>query len=96
MENKSTMSKLLNKYKPKTPGALISKFISKKQKVSSETGFYETLVINKKPLDKQQDKSNKDNEICKKIGNVNVLTKTKYMIPSQFPNITRSRETKDK
>lgn len=92
MDKKSTISTFLNKYKPKKPGSLIAKF---KQKTTSSsgstnTGFYETLVINK-PIDTKQ-KSNKDNELCKKIPNVKSLIKRKYMIPSQFPNITEPHD----
>jgi hypothetical protein len=89
MDKKSKISTFLNTYKPKNPGSLIAKFKQKTRSSSgsTNTGFYETLVINKPPDNKQQ--SNKDNEVCKKITNVNSLIKRKYMIPSQFPNITQ-------
>ena len=97
MDNKSIMSKYLNKYKPKKPKALISKFMSKKQQTTTNTGtgFYETLIIKNQPKIKEPI-SNKDNEVCKKVANVNSLMKKKYMIPSQFPNITQGNETKNK
>lgn len=93
MDNTKTMRKLLNKYTSKASGNLISKFVTK-DKISKETGFYETLVIKKKPINKEQP-PNKTNEVCKKVGNVNSLMKKKYMIPSQFPNITQPHELKE-
>lgn len=49
------------------------------------TGFYETLIIKKKDIPKKQISS----KVCDKIGNVKKLINKKYMIPSQFPNITK-------
>jgi hypothetical protein len=75
--------------------AIMSKFLKKGKPQKSATssgddknGFYETLVVKKQKNVQQPIK--KDPEICKKIGNIRDLAKKKYMIPSQFPNITQS------
>lgn len=53
--------------------------------VVDNQGFYETLKT--KPTVEQP--TIKNGEICNKMGNISELTKKKYMIPSQFPNITQ-------
>jgi len=73
---------------------IINPIVSKKvntmqQKYSNipvGTGFYETLKI--KPQTKKK-KISENPDICKKIGNIKKLINKKYMIPSQFPNITK-------
>lgn len=60
-----------------------------KQKQKSEpyiqkNGFYDTLIIKK-----EKPEIKKSLQICNKIGNVKKLINKKYMIPSQFPNITK-------
>jgi hypothetical protein len=51
------------------------------------TGFYETLKI--KPQTRKR-KVFQNPDVCKKIGNVKKLIGKKYMVPSQFPNITKT------
>lgn len=48
------------------------------------TGFYQTLIIKK-----EAPETKKNSKVCDKIGNVKKLINKKYMIPSQFPNITK-------
>jgi hypothetical protein len=48
------------------------------------TGFYQTLIVKK-----QREEKKIPSKICDKIGNVKKLINKKYMIPSQFPNITK-------
>jgi Uma2 family endonuclease len=47
-------------------------------------GFYENLIV--KPKENKQEKAV---YVCDKIGNVKKIINKKYMIPSQFPNITK-------
>lgn len=82
-QRKAIMSKFLNRNKkPIKPPAPINN-------TNTNTGFYETLKF-KQNLNIEQTKRN--TEICKKIGNINDLIKKRYMIPSQFPNITQAHQ----
>lgn len=87
-KRRTIMSKFLNKAKasktPKPPAQTPQSSITS---IADKQGFYETLVVKKQTNAQQPIK--KDADICKKMGNIRDLTKKKYMIPSQFPNITQ-------
>lgn len=88
LQRKLVMSKFFNKgkvAKSSTP-SVSPKAINPIK--DENNGFYETLVMKKKSNIQQSIK--KDAEICKKMGTINGLIKKKYMIPSQFPNITQA------
>lgn len=77
--------------------AIMSKFLKKDKLANNskptdeKSGFYETLIMKKKDDPKQPTKYN--SQTCKKMGIINNLMKKKYMIPSQFPNITQVHST---
>ena len=79
-KRKAIMSKFLKKGKTTPPQKSATNILDNQ-------GFYETLVAKKQT--NIQKPIRKDAEICKKMGNVKELTKKKYMIPSEFPNITQ-------
>ncbi len=82
LNRKLIMSKFFNKNKNTKP-------VKPPKPISKDTGFYETLVIKKK----QPQPTKKDAEICKKMGFIDDLSKKRYMIPSQFPNITQAHSS---
>lgn len=72
---------------------VMSNFLTNKNKKTKtnakETGFYETLVGKTKTKTKPSPSPKQDGEFCNKIENISDLLDKKYMIPSQFPNITQ-------
>lgn len=60
---------------------------NKKTTTSRQNGFFETLIVKSKP--KTVETVKQSAEICNKMNNTSDLMKKKYMIPSQFPNITQ-------